>query len=174
MSAVDLFLAQQKRFRCERLSADLTQEQCKANQKRTPEIFQCQDCAGLGKAVEMEARMAEAKCECGEKVFASGQCRSCYDKAAYARRKAKKAVQVEDVDPAAIVKSPPTVKKLIELDNKKRNPLLVDPTFDRHVLLDLREHPGLYDWIQEEGVTMDNIIELLAQCYMGRVFTRLT
>lgn len=67
MNEVEAFMASKTFYRCERLNANLTLAQCNANQKRVPNhyagittIFQCQDCAGLGKAVEMVERVKPA------------------------------------------------------------------------------------------------------------------
>ena len=64
---VKKFMASKTFYRCERLNANLTVEQCAANRSRqtsfasqTVAIMQCEDCAGLGKAVEMIERVKPA------------------------------------------------------------------------------------------------------------------
>jgi hypothetical protein len=86
MTEIEQFIANSKLFRCERLSANLTTAQCDANRSRYPVIFQCEDCAGLGKAVELEERMGYGKdkecvaCKQIKPVMARGLCPSCYHK----------------------------------------------------------------------------------------------
>jgi hypothetical protein len=104
MTDVEAFLAQQQRYRCERLAANLTVAQCEQNRTRGRnmtadvwEVFACKDCAGLGAAVQLEERtMAKeataatftklrqpftppACSECGEvkKIHGYGQCSKC-------------------------------------------------------------------------------------------------
>lgn len=89
MDDVERFLASQQRYRCERLSADLTVAQCEANRQRTghTEIFACKDCAGLGKAVEISERRGEEMSKklticksCGKECKSPGRglCPKCY------------------------------------------------------------------------------------------------
>lgn len=63
MTDVEAYLATQKRYRCERLAANLTVEQCEQNRNRQRnltadvwEVMSCQGCAGLGKAVQLASR----------------------------------------------------------------------------------------------------------------------
>lgn len=119
------FLSKQERFRCERLSADLTTGQCEANRKRVPNIqkginpvISCEGCAGLGKAVEIKERIMPPKSldeiasvkpwavkvctECKEikKIHGYGQCAKClYKKYGKAMRPPK-----EEQAPTPLVK----------------------------------------------------------------------
>lgn len=160
MQAVEEFLAGQQRYDCERLRATLTVAQCEANRKREPVIFQCSDCAGLGKAIEMEERMNSNKCKCGGVIFSksSGECRPCYDKRKHGERKARKAG--DEIKAHAVSAAPPVPQK--------RNPLL--PSLPAaHILLDLSDRPSLFAWLEQNSVTCDEIIELLNECYRGNV-----
>lgn len=58
MNEIEAFLANQKRYRCDRLNADLTQDQCHANRTRQAhlasgitKIIACENCPGLGKEI---------------------------------------------------------------------------------------------------------------------------
>lgn len=220
------FLSKQERFRCERLSADLTMGQCEANRKRVANIqkginpvISCEGCAGLGKAVEIKERIMPAKSleeiasvkpwavkvctECKEtkKIHGYGQCAKClYKKYGKAMRPPK-----EDPSPSPLQKKAkltkgfevyacpecsktqerpigqtacpacgfdtadgtPAVKEkvaesldVISTVKPSSNPLL-PAAVECEVILNFSSNKSLYDWLQEEEVTPDHIIELL-------------
>jgi len=60
MTEIEQFLAGQKRYRCERLAANITRDQCNQNRSRQPNITKditkihaCEGCAGLGEEIAM-------------------------------------------------------------------------------------------------------------------------
>jgi hypothetical protein len=181
VSAVEAFLAQQKRFRCERLSADLTEAQCKANQVRTPEIFACIGCAGLGKAIQLEECMGYGKeckcvsCEQVKPIMERGMCPSCYNRKRAAGSLESIPKKSERTPPVKVKAAPvpvetvavaPVPSDIPVYEPIKRNPLL-PLVSDRVMELDFAERADLYDWLQANKVTGEQIMELLSLSYQG-------
>ena len=112
------FLAKQERYRCERLCADLTVQQCEQNRSRNKEygkpglsaIISCEDCPGLGQLVKLaqkiEGEEMPKTCEkinCSQPVRAKGLCQKHYDEKRFQEKKVaeKPAAEVKAVTAAA-------------------------------------------------------------------------
>ena len=178
MTEVEKFLSSQQRFECVRLSANLTVAQCEANRKRltnhytgTMEVFQCQDCAGLGKAVELKERIDMAReeickhCKKSGKIHGRGLDQACYNEL-------KKAGTLDDLYPmvgrnphdhGAVngQKKEPAPAAPPLSSNVKSNPLLKQVSKDKQIMLDLFDKHDLWNWLQENEITAENIIELI-------------
>lgn len=171
MSAVEVFLASQQRYVCERLAANLTVAQCDQNRKRVTDVKRdiykvtaCEGCAGLGKAVELEERMD--KCAGGARAVIKGQCRPCYDKAKHKERVAKKAAAAVVVEtpaetPVAVKTYPPAVLKMIEKEGKPIHRLLKPPPA-LSMTLDFSGDADLFAKLIECEIDADQVIGLLA------------
>lgn len=86
MNTIEAFLANQKLYRCERLSANLTKAQCETNRQRKPnfttdvwDCAPCKGCPGLGEETDMSKRGTCTKCGREDLTLpAEGLCGKCY------------------------------------------------------------------------------------------------
>lgn len=182
MTSVEEFLSTQKRYRCEKLSADLTLAQCEVNRTRVPAIFQCDTCLGLGRAVQMEESKtvfkwpADKLCSepgCVAKKWRSGKCwKHEPENVKHKEQQAKKVVKESAGRKAAAVKSAlkPVTAPAPEPVKVKVNPLLSAVENDqiaspRHLVLDFTDHADLWAHMRdgEPGSVIhpENIVELL-------------
>jgi len=174
------FLAKQKRYMCDRLSASLTIEQCEQNrtreaniQKGINNVMQCEGCTGLGKAIEIKERVMATvkKCEeCGEvkKIHAYGRCSKCLYKK---YGKSMKPPQGDDLGSLSILGAKDDAEVIAEQIGAAANDVmpaatpfinpLLRPVHPRRIVLDLSAEPELWSWLQEWEVTTEHIIELL-------------
>lgn len=181
MSAdVERFLASQKRYRCEPLSADLTEAQCKANRERSgfQEIFTCKDCAGLGKAIEIKERVTDMaddvkkykqrvclKCKILKRHHGRGLCPNCYMAMSKEELEQYPPVGRESKNRTIQPVKQPTLAKPLTIPVRIKNNPLLPPPLEHQIILNFSDHAKLFSWLQEQEVTPDHIIELLGECY---------
>lgn len=170
------FLAKQKRYVCDRLSASLTIEQCEQNRTRAGNahkginnVMACEGCAGLGKAIEIEERVmakGERACkECGEvkKIHSYGTCAKCLYKL-YG-----KAMKPPVIEASPVASPPPAAEQLEEQQPGPAIMSLLHPAPTLSMVLDFSNDADIYRQLIEKGVDEDQIIGLLSMLLDGEL-----
>lgn len=161
MTDVDLYLARQERYRCERLSANLTTAQCEANRRRTGEqvIFSCIDCTGLEVTEVPSSKVGKCSaCQRHMKLVSKGMCSRCYQVSYRMGQHALKG-RIEAMGPVA-EEAAVVVPAVDPADKLGR--FLGPPAPLMTLVLDFSHDKELYRRVINAGITEDDILGLLS------------